>query len=86
MFVVAAAVVVCIMTTLSVKVSSVESDNIFAKWQKLWYNWRQLTPMKTYDHQKYFPKVLHKNFALMARVKHFYLSIFSLMNIITHEN
>ena len=42
--------------------------------------------MKTYDHQKYFPKVLHKNFALMARVKHFYLSIFSLMNIITHEN
>ena len=66
------------MATLSVKVSLVESDKIFAKCL--------LRLMKTYDHQKYFPKVLHKNFALMARVKHFYLSIFSLMNIITHEN
>ena len=27
--------------------------------------------MKTYDHQKYFPKALHKNFTLMVRVKLF---------------
>ena len=37
--------------------------------------------MKTYDHQKYFPKVLHKNFTLMVRLKLFYFSISSLWNI-----
>ena len=42
--------------------------------------------MKIYDHQNYFPKVLHKNFTLMTRVELFYFSISSLTNIITHEN
>ena len=26
--------------------------------------------MRTYDREKLFPKVLHENFTLMARVKH----------------
>ena len=42
--------------------------------------------MKIYDHQNYFPKVLRKNFTLMARVELFYFPISSLSNIITHEN
>ena len=26
--------------------------------------------MRTYDRENFFPKVLHKNFTLMSRVKH----------------
>ena len=62
------------MATLSVKVSLVESDKIFAKCL--------LRLMKTYDHQKYFPKVLHKNFDGKSKT-------FLFLNFLTdeiHEN